>query len=884
MAGVPSALAEGLSDRYVLERELGRGGMATVYLARDVRHERYVALKVLHPELAVTLGPERFEREIKVCAKLQHPHILTVHDSGETVGQLWFTMPYVEGESLRAVLTREKQLAVDVAVRITTEAARALEYAHKHGVIHRDVKPENLLITPDGSTLVADFGIARALTPGTESLTQTGMSVGTPAYMSPEQAAGDKNLGCRSDVYSLATVLYEMLAGEPPYTGPSAQAIVAKRFSDQLPRVRRLRPGVPKELDEAVLKALALVPADRFATMAQFAESVTAPPALNNTQEHATRSAFVPPAVGHRVSSKWRAVIGAFAIVLAASIALLVQGRADDSAELSGASPRGLAVLPFENLGDSADAYFADGVTDAVRGKLSGLPGLQVTARSSSSQYRKTLKTPQQIGRELGVQYLLTATVRWEKVGGQASRVQVTPELVQAATASTKWQQPFDAALTGVFQVQADIAGRVAEALDLAMGDSARQQLVDKPTQNLAAYDAYLRGEELYQSGYEPRTLRRAASYYAQAVALDSGFAQAWAQLSRAYSGLSIVTTPTPGQAEQARRAAERALALSPGQPEGHLAMCNYYWGVVKDNVSALKECERGLKLAPNDVDLLTMSALAEKWLGRWEAALTHLQQAQRLEPRSVGAASGLAEVLFWQRRYTEARVTIERALALAPRDLGVVQIKSTIALAEGDLEGARAVINAVPKDVDRRVLVAFLATYWDLFWVLDDAQQMLLLGLSPSAFDDDRGMWGLVLAQTYWLRGDHTKARVYADSARIAFEPQIRAAPRDEQRHVLHGLALAYLGQKTEAIREGRRAVAILPITKDAFGGAYMQHQLSRIYMLVGETDKALDQLEPLLRRPYYLSAGWLRIDPTFDPLRKHPRFYRLLEGKTVN
>src|SRR5215470_1281214 len=251
MADMGSELAAALADRYSIEGELGRGGMATVYLAQDVRHDRPVALKVLHPELAATLGPERFQREIRFAAGLQHPHILTVHDSGETAGQLWFTMPYVEGESLRDRLRRERQLSVDDALRITREAAQALQYAHEHGVVHRDIKPENLLLTKDGSTLVADFGIARALG-GDEHLTQTGMSVGTPAYMSPEQASGDKALDARTDVYSLSAVLYEMLAGEPPYTGPTAQQIIMKRFTDPVPSVRKGRPSVPEAVDQLV--------------------------------------------------------------------------------------------------------------------------------------------------------------------------------------------------------------------------------------------------------------------------------------------------------------------------------------------------------------------------------------------------------------------------------------------------------------------------------------------------------------------------------------------------------------------------------------------------------------------------------------------------------
>src|SRR5262245_12989991 len=248
--------------------------MATVYLARDVKHKRQVALKVLHPELAAALGAERFQREIEFAARLQHPHILTVLDSGEAAGQLWFTMPYVEGESLRSRLRHERQLPVEEALRIATEAARALDYAHRQGVMHRDIKPENILLTKDGDTLVADFGIARALAGSDERLTETGMSLGTPAYMSPEQASGDKAIDARTDVYSLGCVLYELLAGEPPYTGPSAQVIIMKRFTEPVPSVRKARPSVPESVDQAIQRALAPIVADRHATAADFARAL----------------------------------------------------------------------------------------------------------------------------------------------------------------------------------------------------------------------------------------------------------------------------------------------------------------------------------------------------------------------------------------------------------------------------------------------------------------------------------------------------------------------------------------------------------------------------------------------------------------------------------
>jgi serine/threonine protein kinase len=255
--GPPTVLADALRDRYVVERELGRGGMAVVYLALDLKHKRPVALKVLHPELAAALGPERFQREIELAASLQHPHILSVFDSGDAAGQLWFTMPFVEGESLRDRLNREKQLPVEDALRIATDAARALQYAHQHGIIHRDIKPENLLLTKDGSTLVADFGIARALGGVEDQLTQTGISLGTPAYMSPEQAAGDRTLDARTDLYSLGCILYEMLAGEPPFTGSTPQAVIARRFTEVARPLHTLRETVPPPVEEAVAKALA---------------------------------------------------------------------------------------------------------------------------------------------------------------------------------------------------------------------------------------------------------------------------------------------------------------------------------------------------------------------------------------------------------------------------------------------------------------------------------------------------------------------------------------------------------------------------------------------------------------------------------------------------
>jgi serine/threonine-protein kinase len=907
MSDLRGQLQASLAASYTVERELGRGGMATVYLARDLKHDRPVALKVLHPELGQALGPERFQREIRLAARLQHPHILTVLDSGQTMtaeagtgeaggSRLWFTMPYVEGESLRARLTRERQLPVEDALRIAREAAQALQYAHEAGVIHRDIKPENLLLTRDGNTLVADFGIARALEAGANEarLTETGLVVGTPAYMSPEQASGDKGLDARTDTYSLGSVLYEMLAGEAPFTGATAQALIVKRLTEPPPSVRSVRPNVPEPVDQAIRRALAPIAADRFPTAAQFAHAleaaptgatsaatiVAAGPTATDARPHARHHA---PADASDRSRRFPMTVAALVIGVLIGVGVLFAWRhsgrsADDAA--GGSSV--LAVLPFENLGPSEDEYFADGVTDAVRGKLAALPSVQVIARSSSVPYKKAAKSPQQIAHELGARYLLTGTVRWEKGAGGANRVQVSPELVEVSSGGpprTRWQEPFDASLTDVFQVQADVATRVAQALGATLGSGERQALEAKPTRNLAAYDAYLKGEEISNglAVNDPVVLRRALGYYEQAVALDSTFALAWARLSETHSLLYALSAPTPEDASAALAGAQRVVALAPQSPEAHLAMGKYYDTAGRDLARALDQYTQGQHLTPNNADLLSAEAFVEEGLGRWDAAEEHYRRARTLDPGSVQTTRRLARVLTWRRHYPEALAMADRAVALAPANLIVVQTKAQVYLAQGDLAGAQRVVHAVPSEVEPAALVAFFANYDDLYWILDDEQQRLVLRLTPRQFDNRRDTWAIVLAQVYAFRGDQARARTYADTALIAVEQALRETPEDPQRLVFYGLALAYLGRKEEAIREGLKGVELSPISRDAFGGPYLQLQLVRIYLLVGEPEQALDRLEPLLKIPYRLSPGWLRIDPTFDPLRKNPRFEQL-------
>ncbi len=931
-----SKVKRALSGRYRVEGVLGEGGMATVYLATDEKHHRKVAVKVMRPELAATLGTDRFLREVEIAAQLSHSHILPMYDSGEVEGLLYYVMPHVEGETLYARLKRESHLPVEEAVRLAREVAEALDYAHQRGIIHRDIKPANILLQ-SGHALVADFGIARAIGAEGEALTATGIAVGTPHYMSPEQASGGREVDARSDVYAVGAMLYEMLAGEPPFTGPNAQTILARALTETPRSLSTTRQGLPPQLDAVVAKALARNPADRLPTAAALAT------ALASAMGQSTGSTPAYSAAGPSPLLVWglftATSIGALATVatlrtrmglpawsfllavllLAIGAAVLFQtGRMErrrrdgktitglnrffnwpnavgggvaalalwaflaTTVAAGGSRGRGdgvrLAVLPFENRGASDDSYLAEGIADEIRGKLTNLPGFRVTARTSSDQYLKTTKPLRQVGQELGVDYLLTATISWIHADQGKGRVQVVPELIDARTGEAAWQQSYDADVSDVFQVQSAIASKVAVALGVALGKNEEENLALRPTDNVAAYDLYLKGNSL--TARDPTTVRQKAGFYEQAVALDPDFGEAWAGLADALSTLYSNGTPDPVVGTRAREAAERALATAEGGALGHWGMVRYLLAVEKSPERAESEIALALQVAPNDPQILHAAATIAQSLGRWEEGVVHLEKARRFDPRSIIVLNTLRDMYTRMRRFPEALAVGNDAIALYPADPQNIQAQAIVHLAQGDLPRAQRVIADAPGSLSRPALLAYMGTYNDLYWVLNTADQDLMLRLPPSAFFDDPAAWGSVFMQTYWMRGDKAKARAYADTARMAFEVQLKAAPQDPQLHTLYGLALAYLGRKDQAIAEGEKGLALLPMSRDARGGAYDQHQLVRIYIMVGEPEKALDYLEPLLRSPYLLSPGWLRIDPSFAPLKGNPRFERLLAG----
>jgi eukaryotic-like serine/threonine-protein kinase len=860
--------------------------MGEVYRARDSKLKRDVAIKVLPQSLAA--DPDalaRFEREALAVAALSHPNILSIFDFGTQEGTAYAVMELLEGETLRGKLDTgpipQKQ-AVDYALQV----AKGLSAAHEKGIVHRDLKPENLFVSKDGHVKILDFGLAKKTeavgreeqtsAPTVSGHTEPGTVMGTVGYMSPEQVRG-LPVDHRSDIFSFGAILYEMLSGKKAFSRLTVSDTMAAIIRDEPPELTQSGRSITPALDHIVKHCLEKDRDNRFQSSKDIAFDLSEQLSSSVVSGASGVGVAVPPA------RKSKVLIAVAAVVVLAAMGVYILRRRTQQGGGEASGVKRVAVLPFENLGAPEDDYFADGITDAVRGKLTSLPGLFVIARGSSTPYKKTTETPKQIAEELEVSYLLTATVRWER-GGGGSRVQVSPELIEVSSAGaprSKWQHPFDAAITDVFAVQSEIATKVAQALGAALGAGEEKRLSEKPTQNMAAYDAFLKGEEIRNSGaIDPPSLRKELGFYEQAVALDPGFAQAWARVSIANSILYSSSTPMPALAERARQAGEKAVALAPDRPDGYFALGIYQRSVSLDFARAREQFEKALRLAPGDAAALRGTAYVEQALGRWDAALEHLRQAERLDPRAVNNVRELGSALLRLRRYPEAREALDRGLAVAPTNLYLIEYKAMTYLGEGDLAGARAVLRAAPKEIEPTALVAFLANYEDLAWVLDEEQRELLLRLTPSAFDDDRGLWAINLVQGYALKGDAANVRTYGEEARKAFDEQLHAAPNDAGRHVEFGLALAYLGRKEEAIREGEHGVALDPISKDAGDGPYVQHQLVRIYMLVGEPEKALDQLEPLLKIPYNLSPGWLKIDPNFDPLRKNPRFQKLVAG----
>ena len=640
-------LESALVSRYHLDRELGRGGMATVYLAIDLRHDRRVALKVLHPELSSALGPDRFLREIKLVARLNHPHIVPLFDSGEAGGHLYYVMPVVEGETLRDRLLREGQIPVAESLQIVRGIASALDYAHRQNIVHRDIKPENVMLQ-DGEALVMDFGIAKALSAASpDTLTQTGMMVGTPAYVSPEQAAGEPVIDGRSDQYSLACVLYEMVSGKKPFLGATAQQVLSKRFSDPVPSLRAARNDTTEEVEVAVTRALSKEASDRFGTTMDFAKALVA--------THLTTP---------------------------------------DGSPISGGSAKegkSIAVMPFTNMSSDPEGdFFADGIADEIITALSKIKALKVSSRTSSFSFKGKNDDIREIGRRLQVGTILEGSVR--KAG---KRLRLTAQLVNAENNEQLWAERYDRELEDVFEIQDEIAQSIVAALRVVLSDDEKRAIEAVHSPNVEAYGFYLRGRQYFHQ-HRRKSHEYARQMFERAIELDPDYALAHSGVADCCSFLYQYFDASPANLKRADAASRRALELAPGLAEAH-ASRGLAVSLSERFDEADTEFEMAMKLDPKSFEAAYFYARSCVAQGRNADAAKWFERAIAVRPDDYASLALLATVYQSLGEHEKSIQTSRRAydtarkhLELTPDDPRALYMGAMSLTSLGESEKAR--------------------------------------------------------------------------------------------------------------------------------------------------------------------------------------------------
>jgi serine/threonine protein kinase/tetratricopeptide (TPR) repeat protein len=691
MSDLREQLQKTLGDAYRVERELGGGGMSRVFVAQEIALGRAVVVKVLHPEMAAAVSIERFRREIRVSAQLQHPHIVPVLAAGETDGLPYFTMPYVEGRSLRAELTSGGPLPIRTTTLLLREVASALAYSHSHAVVHRDIKPENILIS-GGSAMVTDFGVAKALAASTlhkgDGLTSAGVALGTPAYMAPEQITADQATDARADIYAFGVVAYEMLTGSPPFAG-SPQSLIAAHLTMQPESIDRRRSDIPPALAALVMRCLEKRAADRPQSAAEIADSLG---------KILTGENLAPPArPRHSDRRRIAAVIAAVAlIVIALAFAERSRGIAN-TATTSGA--KSVAVMPFVNLSSaSGDEYFSDGMTEELIDALSKLPALKVAARSSVFALRQRNLTPRDVGKELGVTSVVEGTVR-----RSGDRLRISAQLVDASTGYSLWADSYDRDARDVFAIQDDISRAIVGALKVRLSGQ-QATLVEAPTENVEAHNLVLQGRFFTLKRTAP-DIRHAITLFSQAIALDSTYARAYAELSNAYALLPAYAEVSAAEVyPKALAAAQRALALDSTLGDAHtaLGMTEYRFGWNQD--LARRELEKGIALEPTNALGRTVYAQQLDFEGKTDSAIVEARAALRAEPLSLITNTMTGVAYYNARRFREAEAVERNAIELdstfvrSHRDLGwALLAQNRFSEAEHEFEIARRLAHDTP-------------------------------------------------------------------------------------------------------------------------------------------------------------------------------------------
>jgi non-specific serine/threonine protein kinase len=849
--------------------------MGEVYLAQDTKLKRQVAIKFLPEHLTKEKeNVERFEREAEAAAALNHPNIITIHEISEHDDQIFIVMEYVDGKSLRELITDEQPLHHEKVTDIILQICEGLIKAHQADIVHRDIKPENILIDSDNRVKILDFGLAKLK--GVSKLTKDTSTLGTIYYMSPEHLQG-KKVDHKSDIWSFGIVMYELLTGEPPFSGDYEQAVSYAILNEKIKPI--IDKDTPQELITIIEKCLIKNPSDRYQHVDDLIVDLRRLKELSSSKTTQSISEVSIP------QKKSRLFISSLVVSILTCIAILYFVFFRTAEEVSSSNERKMVVvLPFKNLGLPEDEYFADGITEEITSRLSEIKQLGIIGRTSADRYKNTEKSINQIGTELGVDYLLEGSVRWEKVPDSESRIRVTPQLIKVSDGTHIWTKRYDAILESVFDVQSDIAEKVAKALDITLLGAEQKSISKKPTDNLEAYDYYLRGNNYFtQRGVSEENWRVAEKMFLNAVELDSKFVLSYLRLAminidyywfywdRSNSSLS-----------RSKHYLDKALELNPDIPEIYVALGQYYYHGYLDYDKALFELEKGLGLYPDNGEILEIIGYIKRRQGKFEEAISYLKRSIELNPISY-PNNDIGETYLLLKNYEEAEKYLDIAISSIPEWGMPYHYKAKVHIfRNGDINRAHQILNGSLDVVNQRkmLITSLLVQIRILGGKYEEALKMLS-DKPANGFENQYSFEpkSQILATIYGLQNKNDLARDCYDSARVVIEAKLTTLPDDARVHSALGIVLAGLGKKDEAIREGIRATELLPITKEAWRGFTRELDLAKIYTMVGEYDLATDKLEYLLSIPGELSVPYIKLDPVWRPLLEIPRFQKILE-----
>jgi serine/threonine protein kinase/tetratricopeptide (TPR) repeat protein len=871
---------------YEVVAQIGAGGMGEVYCARDTRLGREVAIKLLPAEFSD--DPERlrrFEQEARAVAALSNPHILALFDVGTHEGSPYLVTELLEGESLRERL-QAGPLTPRKATEVGAEIAQGLAAAHEKGIVHRDLKPANVFITKDGYVKILDFGIAKlvasrnlgepAQATTVVEATAGGTTLGTVGYMSPEQVRG-QSVDHRTDIFSFGCVLYEMLSGERAFSRDTAADTTSAILHEDPPPLAGMGREIPPAIEGIVTRCLEKSREDRFQSARDLAHDLSA----TTPDTSPARPASVV------ASTRQRRLVGPALAGLAvlATVGVLVLKLKPEGPSARAPGPPKIVVLPFENLGAPSDAYFASGMAEEITSRLANVHGLGVISRTSAGEYNRRGKTVKQIGKDLGVEFLLEGSVRWEHGAGRESRVRITPQLIRVADDTHVWADRYDRVIADVFAIQSEVAESVVKAMGVALLPHEQAALKEISTSDLEAYNLYLRGLELSRLSQDRTDLEASLRLYEAAIDRDPRFARALAGLSRMHLLMYFFYYDRGSQRIlKARETAERAVELRPDLAETHIAFGWYLYMGLLDYPRALDEFAAALRIQPKNSDALFGIGTMLRRQGRWTEAAQETSRAAELDPRNAVLIDGLGDTYVYDRRYADADRAYGDAIALNPQWAGFRVDRARLQLRwHGDVGKAQAILDearAVAGLSDEGRYLEFCAL--EIALARRDFPSALrqLEGELPHNFADQLQYvpFTLLRGQVEALAGQPDQARRAFGAARLELEQKISEEPEDPRFHSSLGIAYAGLGFPREAVREARLACELPPASKDALKALWRVKDLALVYTMTGQAKEAIGQLDDLLGRSGEMTPHILRLDPRWSPLRSDPRFQALL------